>query len=109
MAHALRLGFRVVELDVWPPYAGSSAAEGAQAAEPIVLHGHTLTKSCAFRECVAAVRANAFVTSPYPVIITLENHCKDAALQQAMADILSEELGEALFELPGFANVFDNC
>ena len=100
MAHALRLGFRVVELDVWPPYAGSSAAEGAQAAEPIVLHGHTLTKSCAFRECVAAVRANAFVTSPYPVIITLENHCKDAALQQAMADILSEELGEALFVPP---------
>eukprot|EP00793_Prasinoderma_coloniale_P003987 PRCOL_00006828-RA len=85
---ALLAGYRVVELDVWPSPDGKGG-------EPMVLHGHTLTRPCTFRSCVAAVAEHAFAASPYPVIITLENHCKEAD-QQAMANILVEELGELL-------------
>lgn len=42
----------------------------------VVTHGGTLTTSVTFKECVKAVGKHAFSTSPYPVILTLENHVK---------------------------------
>ena len=34
----------------------------------------TLTKPVSFEECLIAIKENAFVTSDYPVIITIEDH-----------------------------------
>ncbi|KAG2502089.1 hypothetical protein HYH03_000581 [Edaphochlamys debaryana] len=73
---------RVIELDV---YNGPSCK-----------HGGTLTAPVAFRACIEAIRDNAFTASPYPVIITMENHA-DTENQGKMADILKETLGAALF------------
>lgn len=50
--------------------------------EPIVLHGHTLTKDVPFREVCETVRDYAFVTSDLPVVVSLEVHCSPP--QQAM-------------------------
>ena len=44
-------------------------------AEPLIYHGGTLTSRLKFRDAVQAVKEHGFVTSKFPVIITLENHC----------------------------------
>ena len=85
VARALRLGCRVVELDCYDH-------EGTVA----VTHGGTLTTHCAFRVMVEAIRDNAFKASAYPVIVTLENHCK-AAGQSIIAATLRDVLGDALY------------
>ena len=85
VARALRLGCRVVELDCYDH-------EGAVA----VTHGGTLTTHCAFEVMVEAIRDNAFKASAYPVIVTLENHCK-AAGQSIIAATLRDVLGDALY------------
>lgn len=84
ITYCLEKGCRVIELDV---YDGSS--------EPVVTHGGTLTTSVTFRECIKAVKAAAFKASPYPVIITIENHAS-AKGQEIMADILHKVLGNSL-------------
>ncbi|CAB1322663.1 unnamed protein product, partial [Coregonus sp. 'balchen'] len=44
-------------------------------AEPVVYHGHTLTSKILFKDVIATVEQHAFEVSPYPVILSLENHC----------------------------------
>uniref|UniRef100_A0A0E0DLF8 Phosphoinositide phospholipase C n=1 Tax=Oryza meridionalis TaxID=40149 RepID=A0A0E0DLF8_9ORYZ len=62
---ALHDGVRVIELDLWPN-ANKDAVE--------VLHGRTLTSPVGLMKCLEAIREHAFVASPYPVILTLEDH-----------------------------------
>jgi len=33
-----------------------------------------LTSAVIFKDCLMAIKENAFLTSQYPVIITIENH-----------------------------------
>lgn len=82
---AFAQGCRCVELDCWEGPGG----------EPIIYHGHTLTSKILFRDVVQAVRDHAFTLSPYPVILSLENHC---GLQQqaVMAHHLRTILGDML-------------
>ncbi|KXZ52101.1 hypothetical protein GPECTOR_10g1124 [Gonium pectorale] len=78
----LQAGCRVIELDC---YNG-----------PVCKHGGTLTSPVDFKDCVAAIRDSAFVSSPYPVIITMENHANPDN-QAKMAAILRDVLGDKLF------------
>ncbi|MBN3271645.1 PLD3A phosphodiesterase, partial [Polyodon spathula] len=82
---ALSRGCRCVELDCW---------EGPNG-EPIVYHGHTLTSRILFREVIEVVRDYAFQVSPYPLILSLENHC-GREQQVVMARHLRSILGETL-------------
>ena len=43
--------------------------------EPVVYHGNTLTSKVSVRDICHAIAKYAFVTSPYPVMISAENHC----------------------------------
>ena len=57
-----------------------------QKLQPIIYHGHTLTTKISFRDVVQTIAESAFVASPLPVILSIENHCS-LPQQQKMAVI----------------------
>lgn len=67
--------------------------------EPIIYHGFTLTSKITFEEVIKTINDYGFKNNPYPIILSIENHCKDKQ-QERMADILYKILGDKLFTLP---------
>ncbi|KAL7612428.1 hypothetical protein Lser_V15G08984 [Lactuca serriola] len=84
---ALRRGVRVIELDLWP----NSSKDGIH-----VLHGRTMTTPVDLYKCLKSIKEHAFVSSPYPVIITLEDHLT-ANLQAKVAEMVTEIFEDVLY------------
>lgn len=84
---ALKRGLRVVELDLWP----NSAKDDVH-----VLHGRTLTSPVTLLKCLKSINEHAFEKSPYPVIITLEDHLTPS-LQAKVAEMVTGIFGDTLF------------
>ncbi|KAH3903336.1 phosphatidylinositol phospholipase C SCDLUD_000962 [Saccharomycodes ludwigii] len=81
----LQRGCRCVEVDVWD---GSDNM-------PVVCHG-ILTDSLSLRSVLEVIRKYAFITTPYPLIVSFETHCKDTC-QLVMAELITELLGDCLY------------
>eukprot|EP00048_Salpingoeca_helianthica_P002261 m.55906 g.55906 ORF g.55906 m.55906 type:complete len:875 (-) comp11999_c1_seq3:27-2651(-) len=82
-ARAFQLGCKCVELDCWDGEDG----------EPVIYHGHTLTSKIKFADVIDCVRANAFLVSDFPVILSLEVHTS-LEQQKIMAHHLVTKLGD---------------
>ncbi|XP_050239825.1 phosphoinositide phospholipase C 6-like isoform X2 [Quercus robur] len=85
---ALKRGVRVVELDMWP---SDDTTHGVH-----VYHGWTLTTPVEIIECLKSIREHAFSASPYPVIITLEDHLTPD-LQAKVAQLITQTFEDMLF------------
>lgn len=62
-------------------------------------HGFTLTSSLKTFDVFTAIKKYAFINSPYPVIISLENHCSKKQ-KQVLANQISEIFGGQLYQVP---------
>ncbi|XP_035028584.2 1-phosphatidylinositol 4,5-bisphosphate phosphodiesterase beta-1-like [Hippoglossus stenolepis] len=84
----LLAGCRCVELDVWK---GRTAEE-----EPVITHGFTMTSEIPFKEVIEAIAECAFKTSPFPVILSFENHVDSLKQQAKMAEYCRSIFGDRL-------------
>ena len=98
-ARCLRMGCRCIERKIhlillfvnYNLYFAVDCWDGPDG-KPLIYHGHTLTTRIRFIDVLKTIKEHAFVTSQYPVILSIENHCT-LPQQRYMASAFQEIFG----------------
>ena len=62
---------------------------------PFIFHGHTITSKIRFLDVIKTIKDHAFVTSEFPIILSIEDHCS-IPQQKKMATAFQEVFGDML-------------
>lgn len=91
---ALQKGCKCIEIDIW-----DGADPITNELIPIVCHGKTLTSWITLKNVLSTVKRYAFVSSEFPLILSLEINCSTTC-QIQIVNLLKEILGDVLVFQP---------
>lgn len=66
----------------------------------VVYHGHTLTSQLQLKPVLETIKEAAFVTSEYPIILSIENNCHKLESHRTMAKLMRDVFDDLLYIEP---------
>eukprot|EP00045_Choanoeca_perplexa_P013622 m.155076 g.155076 ORF g.155076 m.155076 type:complete len:689 (-) comp16405_c0_seq4:959-3025(-) len=92
---ALEFGCRAIELTVHSTRPGWLSKLKRNPLEPVVFHNGYAQAPLSLQTCLETILANAFLSSPYPLLLCLDDHCTPAG-KERLAQLLEQTLGSYL-------------
>ena len=97
----LLTGCRCIEIDLWDDVGNG----GLGTTRPVIYHGYTLTTKIELQGVLETINSVAFEKSDYPLIISIENRCKQTENHRCIANLMHAIFKDRLYIEP----ISDDC